>query len=375
MKLWRLAAAVLVGLAGCAAPAAPTATPPGRPASTAAPAETLGPGPAPSATPAPAEAQASPTAPASLVPGIWHDMVYHERLGQVVLVNSGPLLGNVVGQNRPPDDPLDVWGWSGDGWELLSRDPAGPAWRLFAAVTYDAGRGVLVLYGGLQPPAQTFEDTWTWDGDTWTRHAVPGPGPREGPGLAYDSGRGRVVLFGGARGDEALGDTWEWDGAAWAQAAGDGPSPRFPGGFVYDAARGVTLLAGGHRVTPIRFETYGDTWTWDGAAWTEWTGDGPAPRDGARAIFDPQRGRVLLFGGIQIEPSVRFFADTWAWDSAAWTEVSAGGPPGRGHHALAYDPVRDEVLVYGGSDGPGPRLRGDTWRFNGEGWRCVAVCE
>jgi len=296
-------------------------------------------------------------------------MVYHERLGQMVLVNGGPE------QGKPPGDPLEVWGWTGAGWDLLSVDPAGPPWRNFAAVTYDAARGVLVLYGGLQQPGDAFEETWAWDGERWTRHDAPGPGPREGPGLAYDAARGRVVLFGGAQGDDVLGDTWEWDGAAWTRASGEGPSARFPGGFVYDAARGVTLLAGGHRVSPTRFETYGDTWAWDGAAWTQLAGDGPAPRDGARAVFDSRRGRVLLFGGIQIEPSVRLLNDTWAWEGAAWTEVSGAAPPGRGHHAMGYDPVRDEVLVYGGSDAPGPRLRTDTWVFDGEGWRCAAGCE
>jgi hypothetical protein len=316
-----------------------------------------------------AAATATPAAPAALLLGNWHDMVFHEGLGQMVLVNGGPE------QGKAPGEPLELWRWTGAVWELLSADPAGPAWRNFAAIAYDAGRGVLVLYGGLQPTGRGLDETWEWDGADWTRHDAAGPGPREGPGLAYDAARGRVVLFGGAQGDEVLGDTWEWGGAAWTQVSDEGPSPRFPGGFVYDAARGVTLLVGGHRVTPARFDTYGDTWAWDGAAWTQLTDDGPTPRDGARAVFDTLRERVLLFGGIQVEPGVRFLDDTWAWDGEAWSRVGGAAPPGRGHHAMGYDSLRDEVLVFGGSDGPGPSLRRDTWVFDGAGWRCAHICD
>ena len=35
-------------------------------------------------------------------------------------------------------------------------------------------------------------------------------------GMAYDSGRSRLVVFGGFRGTY-VGDTWEWDGSAWTR--------------------------------------------------------------------------------------------------------------------------------------------------------------
>jgi hypothetical protein len=81
-------------------------------------------------------------------------------MGQVVLVNGGPENG------KSPTALVELWGWNGVQWILLSADPNGPRWRNFASVAYDSNRKTLVLYGGL-PPEQDFKDTWEWDGSTW----------------------------------------------------------------------------------------------------------------------------------------------------------------------------------------------------------------
>jgi hypothetical protein len=298
--------------------------------------------------------------------GNWHDMLYHAGLGQVVLVNGGPETG------KPVDDPLELWGWDGGGWRLLSAE--GPRWRNFAAVAYDAGRGVLVLYGGLSGDGQELDETWEWDGRDWRQSAAPGPGGREAPGMAYDSARGTVVLFGGARRGQPQGDTWTWDGVAWTRQAALGPAARFPGAFVFDPLREVVWLFGGHRVASSGWQTYGDTWAWDGSGWAEFSVPGPSPRDGPRGVFDPAAGRVLLFGGAEIEPAVRVLADTWAWDGAAWTELAAPGPPGRVHASLAYDVARRQVLLAGGANQAGAPPLADVWAWDGSGWICRLDC-
>ena len=61
----------------------------------------------------------------------------------------------------------------------------------------------------------------------WTQVADSGPDPRWGHQLAFDVERSRIVLFGGEAAGAALcGDTWEWDGVAWTQQADVGPSAR-----------------------------------------------------------------------------------------------------------------------------------------------------
>jgi hypothetical protein len=194
--------------------------------------------------------------------------------------------------------------------------------------------------------------------------------------MIYDEARGHIVLFGGAQNGIMKNDTWTWDGQRWTQAATDGPPARFPAGFTYDAARQVVLLFGGHTVNSSTgsFETFGDTWTWDGASWRLSPAGGPAPRDGARAVYDRQREQVLLFGGAAVAASVTFLADTWVWDGARWAEVAVAGPPGRVHHAMAYDAGRDRIILAGGSNGPGPSLLADAWEWDGRQWLCVAGC-
>src|SRR5262249_12962684 len=81
---------------------------------------------------------------------------------------------------------------------------------------------------------------------------VSGPLPRASPAMAYDSARHVTVLFGGEA--PAYGDTWEWDGSAWTRQATSGPSPRAYAGMAYDAARSSMVLFGGNN---------DDTWEWN----------------------------------------------------------------------------------------------------------------
>jgi len=55
--------------------------------------------------------------------------------------------------------------------------------------------------------------------------------------MAYDSLRGRVILFGGDDGQSSFGDTWAWDGANWTQEADTGAPTRTGHGMDYDNLR------------------------------------------------------------------------------------------------------------------------------------------
>jgi hypothetical protein len=312
-------------------------------------------------------AEPTPTAAVGLVLGNWHDMVYHEQAGQVVLVNGGPETG------KSPIESIELWGWDGQQWNLLSKDPNGPRWRNFASIAYDSIRNVMVLYGGLTAE-QEFKDTWEWDGDDWIQFSVEGPGARESAGMAFDSERGRMVIFGGAQSGKMVNDTWEWDGISWTKVASDGPLARFPAGFAYDVTQKNVVLFGGHSFENQVFTTYGDTWIWNGSTWQQISTEGPSPRDGARAIFVPASDQILLFGGAEISASVINLNDTWFWDGAQWEQAEAEGPTARVHPAMAFDQAREVVVMTGGSNGPGAILT-DTWEWDGLTWVCVDRCE
>src|SRR5690606_19962332 len=93
-------------------------------------------------------------------------------------------------------------------------------------------------------------DTWEWDGNQWTLH-IPETSPpaRSFAGMVYDGARKRVVLFGGRSSGqtvEFLDDTWEWDGTTWTElATTTKPPARTAHVMGYDPKRNVIVVAGG----------------------------------------------------------------------------------------------------------------------------------
>jgi hypothetical protein len=189
------------------------------------------------------------------------------------------------------------------------------------------------------------------------------PFARDSYGLAYDSGRARTVLFGGFGSVSALGDTWEWDGVAWTQRTPPTfPQARFAPAMAYDSARRVVVLFGG-RIAPWPYSAGNDTWEWDGAAgtWSQRAISGPPQRGYAAMAYDAARGRCVLFGGAaEYYPQ---YGDTWEWNGNSWSP----GPPGpaiAAHHAMVFDSSRSRIVVLGG-DGPAP---GSIWEYDGASW-------
>jgi hypothetical protein len=80
--------------------------------------------------------------------------------------------------------------------------------------------------------------------------------------MAYDAATGTIVLFGGENihGDD-FGDTWTWNGSAWTrQAPAISPAARAFAPMAYDAATRAIVLFGGFAKGGV----FGDTWTWGG---------------------------------------------------------------------------------------------------------------
>ncbi|MBD3869465.1 MAG: hypothetical protein IFK94_15190 [Acidobacteria bacterium] len=154
----------------------------------------------------------------------------------------------------------DMWVYNGSSWTRLLTS-TNPEPRNDFSMSFDKTNGNLVLYGGMVSASMfdASDDTWLYDGSTWTHYQDGSPpGQRFGHGMAYDESRGVTVLFGGAP-DNQEGVTWEFDGTAWNAR----PTPFQPETgrrwtpLTYDSIRKVVLMFGGEKGY-----SYNDTWAY-----------------------------------------------------------------------------------------------------------------
>jgi hypothetical protein len=234
---------------------------------------------------------------------------------------------------------------------------AGASARRRAAAAYDSARARVLLFGGEDGAQTKLGDTWAWVRvGGWQQLASSGPAPRAGAGLAYDRRRDRAVLFGGVGAAGGLGDTWEFDGSAWSQRSLTGP-PAGEAALAWDAQRARIVLVAGDGANAANA-----TWEWDGASWSPQPG-GPAGRDGAALAYDAERARLVLFGGEQ--SGAGRLGDTWERSGTAWALVSAAGPSPRSGAGLAWHAVRRRCMLLGGDAGS---PSAEAWSFDGATW-------
>ncbi|MBI1189992.1 MAG: hypothetical protein GC200_04830 [Tepidisphaera sp.] len=181
----------------------------------------------------------------------------------------------------------------------------------------------------------------------------------QGPG-------GSSVMFGGYGSGTTYGDTWVFNGAAWTQITTPAPSPRNLHVMAYDASRQRTVLVGGQDFgLPV------ETWEWDGATWQQASpATNPPALYGASLGYDGVTGRVLLVGGTLADTG-EANSNVWAYDGQTWTDLGAIGPNPRLGGALAYDSARQRLVLFGGVSATTYEDLSDTWEFDGSQWGLV----
>jgi len=315
-------------------------------------------------------------------------LVYHEGLGQTLLVSGRPAPG--------------VWGWDGARFVPIADAPS-PFYKQAAA--YDAAREAVVIFGG-QAADDTLADTsgatWVLDADGVRVAAESGPSARGGAAMAYDAARDRLVLVGGTQqlSGSFLSDTWLFDGTTWTEASPSTPAPPVTGaGLAYDPVRERVVMA-----RPV-WGVAGETWQWDGTTWAQVDTATPLPdsytfslawdadeerilalaggqlfqlddatwsprsdaddadleRDGGSITYDALRRRVVLLRG---------GSTVWEHDGTRWIAIEQPAPVTRNSAAVAYDAERSRLVMAGGySD----HYLDDTWEWDGSAWTRGAV--
>jgi hypothetical protein len=312
--------------------------------------------------------------PAALTPRRSPAMAYDARR-RLVSLFGGEHNGVVL---------AETWSLDGATWAAVTNSPPPPA-RQAAAMAYDGVREVVVMTGGADAGfANNLGDCWEFDGRHWAQ-APAGPTPRHGAAMAFDTWRGGIVLFGGGTAGGYVGDTWRRAAAApattaWTVASATGPTGALYPAMAYDAARGQTVVHGGFRLTGPGWMGGGSpsvststlTRLWNGTTWTTTTSL-PA-RHSHAMVYDAARARIVLFGGASSSYPLPTTAhgDTYEWNGATWTPAVVGqpGPSPRLGHGMAYDSVRNRVVLFGGTDATqsASATTADTWEYDGVAW-------
>jgi N-acetylneuraminic acid mutarotase len=216
---------------------------------------------------------------------------YDSGHGKAILFSGAAPQSN--NELTPVPDYSDTWAWNGTSWTQLSPATSPPG-RQGAGMVYDSARSQIVLFGGYDDEFLEFkdsfrQDTWLWDGTNWAQQSTTTmPWQTLSPGLAYDSKLGKAVLI---------------------------------GGFSFYMPPFLKSSGGGVLINEK------DTWTLDQSGWTKLQTTWPTDRDGAPMAYDPNTGTVILTGGFCLDGPDQFQClDTWSWDGAHWTELHPATP-------------------------------------------------
>lgn len=288
-----------------------------------------------------------------------HAMVYEPTSATVLMFGGQSYDGGDVFYG-------DTWRWDGATWEQVTA--TGPEPRAGAAMVYDPVSQSVLLFGGQGD--DLYPGTWQFVNDTWTELAPNArPLARTEAKLVYDAARQQPVLFGGRAEDgRLLQDIWYWNGDLWLALSPDtDPPARALHGMAYDTTADRIVMFGGDLTEPDAL------WQWDGDDWFLRRLTSPAPRLGGGILAAlSARETLLLFGGRTNSslstPGV--LGDTWEWTGQLWVPYDGVAPAARAGHAMAYDPLRQVVVMFGGFTGDALQAASysdETWEYFGPG--------
>jgi hypothetical protein len=274
----------------------------------------------------------------------------------------------------------------GGTWQLWDYSDDQPEPRFPAGVAWDTRRQVMVVYGG-SDGTKVFTDTWEWDGTSWSE-IIPedpesdgNPPALTGAAMAYDESRSRMVLFGGWHGGELKDksdEVWEWDGKSWwlripLDPEEDGnPTARGLHSMVYSPLSSTIISYGGDH------NYGGHMWEWDGTSW-KGHDDAETPAGDAEAYgtyyhcmaYDPVRQKIVLFGGNDGHGG--YYPDVWEYDGSQWTEVQPvdelgdGNPDHSDDFSMVYSSAHQRMVMWDGRKAL-MAAQNLVWTWDGQEW-------
>ncbi len=181
------------------------------------------------------------------------------------------------------------------------------------------------------------------------------PGSSDPYLMIFDSDKNVVKLFGPTNTQ-----VWEYDGAQWRYVAST-TNPPFGGTILAGAdyipsINGILFFGGiGWIYFPSLTYKYTDHWALVN------TVNNPLPRVRPSLLYDSIRHRAVMFGGGDYGPMTYF--DTWEFYDTTWEPASTvGSPPvNPGPYGSVFDPVRNKIILFGGTNASSSIIYNDTW--------------
>ena len=318
-----------------------------------------------------------------------HAAAYHPATGRILVS------GGILNSHTPQRDILAMDGNTNIWTTEWSQSACGP--RDYFAMVFDEQSNQPIVFGGglvtRSPTDINGSGTFAFDGDTWSNLPTTGAvGPRWFAPMVYDPERRIALLYGGTNGSlntlasGSTGRFWKLDleTLQWTESTGLTPGRRHNHAAMYDRQRGQMVVHGGFDEAAVRvdqtaiYTSATDTWAvLDASATT------PGPRNGAGFAFDEHRGVGVLFGG-RLGANEVWDNTTWEWDGKQWTDVTppSGNPPARLTPIMLYNPQRQTVLMYGGLTNRNANQNDvfeaaqafqDLWEWDGIAWKPIVV--
>jgi len=265
--------------------------------------------------------------------------------------------------NVPYDD---TWAWTGHGWRQL-KPAASPPGRTFGAMAFDPGtQRVLLFGGGAANSDPSRNDTWAWDGTTWTelRPADAPPSAGEAKMVYEPDMAGLVLVSQAAPGDAGHVTTWTWTGNNWKELnPSTSVTRRFGFGLAHVNDVGLVLVGGYVTLGPDGQRN--DVWLFKDGGWALHN-QGTSPVAGSCVVAYDAARRVLVLFSFGVD-------ETWTWDGSNWVLQHPQHSPAAGlwFAAMGYDPTTQQVVLFGGKADSlsGVPVLDQTWIWQGSDWQ------
>jgi hypothetical protein len=271
---------------------------------------------------------------------------YTDSSGRAVVVSQSSAIATFDGTS-----------WTVD--QTARPDPSGVRGASYSTangtLATDLGSSQLIFHG-TRPDAGDAAATWQWDGSSWNQSA--GTNPACHNCVAATQADGGVMLFGPT--DAGIAATFRFRNGSWTRSDGGQPTVRYGHAMARDRT-GQMMVLGGLTLPPdsqpmSAFSIESNLGNWNlGPTVGSW-----ARRARHAMAFDPGRSVTVLFGGTD---GTTILNDTWEY-SSFWGAPALSGPqpPARINASLVYDPLRQQLVLTGGTG------TSDTWTYGSTGW-------